>query len=121
MNYKDLKIYQLADELRSELYKELIKIPDFWKIKEVRQTIDSSSSAATNIAEGHGRQRHPKDHIRFLEYSLTSSDETQDHSKALFALRLISKDKSEYFVKKYTTLSIWTLRFTNSVRKKHNL
>lgn len=121
MNYEDLRIYQLANKLRNELYQELIKIPCYWKIKEVNQAIDSSSSAVSNIVEGHGRRFYPKDFYRFLNISMASSDETQDHVIALHNRGHLNEMKSDYFTKKYKTLSIQTLNLMNSLRKRYNL
>ena len=121
MHYKDLRIYQLANKLRKELYEELIKIPHHWNIKEVGQAMDSSSSAVSNIVEGHGRRFYPKEYFRFLDISMSSSDETQDHVIALRIKAHMDSGRADYFEKKYKTLSIQTLNLMNRIRKRYNL
>jgi len=119
MDYNDLRIYQLAKKLQNELYQDIIKIQYSWKIAEVDQVKRSSSSSSSNIVEGFGRKFYPKDFFRFLNISLASSDETQNHIITLNSKGYLDKIKSDYFVKNYKTLSIQTLNFMNFLRKKH--
>jgi len=121
MNYEDLRIYQLAKKLREELQQELAKIPHYWRIREVDQAVRSSCSATSNIVEGHGRRFHPRDFCRFLVIAMASSDETQDHLIALQIRHYLSKEKSDYFIKKFRTLSIQILNFINCLRKRYRL
>ena len=121
MNYKDLRIYQLALRLRDELNEELRKIPNNWSNDDVRQIKRSSSSSVSNIVEGYGRRFYPKDLKRFIITSLTSSDETQNHVCSLGKDGYLTIEKSNYFQKEYKTLSIQTLNYLNYIRKKHNI
>lgn len=121
MNYKDLRIYQLAAKLRDELHEELRKIPNSWSVEDVKQARRSSSSTLANIVEGYGRRFYPKDIILFLTRSITSSDETQNHARSLGKDSYITMEKSYYFQNKYKTLSIQTLNYLNYLRKKHNI
>jgi len=116
MNYKDLRIYQLAHKLRRELYQNLIKIPHHWNIKEVGQAINSSSSSVSNIVEGFGRKFYQREFFRFLDMSMASSDETQDHVIALRVKGHLDRSKADYFENKYKTLSIQTLNMMNTIR-----
>jgi four helix bundle protein len=117
MNYKDLRIYKLADRLRKELYEELIKIPHYRSIKEVAQAIDSSSSCVSNIVEGYGRKFYQKEFFRFLSISMASSDETQDHVIALKIRKHLNDERAKYFENSYKALSIQTLNMMNVIRK----
>lgn len=121
MKYEDLKIYQLAKKLRDELYQDLIKIPHYWKNKEVDQAIRSSSSSVSNIVEGFGRRFYPKDFYRFLDISLASSDETQNHVLSLHEKGHLNDEKSAYYVKSFKTLSIKTLNFMNYLRRRFRI
>ena len=121
MNYEDLKIYQLARKLRDELHKELKMIPHYWSIDDVKQVLDSSSSAVANIVEGHGRKFYPRDNYRFLNISMASSDETQNHIIVLTSDGYINEIRGNYFKTKFKTLSILTLKYMNWIRKKYNL
>lgn len=116
MHYKDLRIYQLANKLRKELYQELIAIPHYWNVKEVGQAIDSSSSAVSNIVEGFGRKFYQREFFRFLDMAMASSDETQDHVIALRTKGHLSEKRANYFENNYKTLSIQTLNMMNKIR-----
>jgi four helix bundle protein len=75
--YEDLDAWQLADELRREVVALTETGPASKDFKFRDQIRDAVSSAARNIAEGFGRFR-PADFARFMEYSLSSTMETQD-------------------------------------------
>ena len=115
MRLEDLKIYNIAVNLRNELHKELNLIPDSWRIKDVKQIRESSASIPANIAEGFGRRYYPRDFIHFLIIALGSSEETKNHIGSLVTNRLISSEKGEYFFKNYRDLSV---RITNYIRYK---
>jgi len=75
--YEDLEAWQLADELRREVLALTETGPASRDFKFRDQIRDAVSSAARNIAEGFGRY-HPPDFARFMQYSLSSTMETQD-------------------------------------------
>ena len=62
-----------------------------------------------------------KDFIKFLDYSITSSDETQNHTRSLGVDGHLTPEKSNYYQRNYKTLSIQTLNYLNYHRKKHTL
>jgi four helix bundle protein len=78
--YEGLEAWQLADELKREVYALTANGPaakDF----EFRDQIRASAASSTkNIAEGFGRFN-PGDNARFLEISVSSTMETQDALK----------------------------------------
>ena len=78
--FEDLEAWQLANELKIEVY-SLIKDGPAAKDFEFRNQIrDSAASATKNIAEGFGRFR-PKVFAKFMEYAVGSLMETQDSLK----------------------------------------
>jgi four helix bundle protein len=78
--YEDLEAWQIADELKREVY-ALTETGPASKDFECRNQIRASAASATkNIAEGFGRF-HPGDNARFVEISLASTMETQDSLK----------------------------------------
>jgi len=78
--YEDLEAWQIADELKREVY-ALTETGSASKDFKFRDQIrDSAASSTKNIAEGFGRF-HPGDNARFVEISLTSTMETQDSLK----------------------------------------
>jgi four helix bundle protein len=78
--YEDLEAWQIADELKREVYALTETGPastDFDFCQHIRS---SAASATKNIAEGFGRFR-PADNARFVEFSVSSTMETQDSLK----------------------------------------
>jgi four helix bundle protein len=78
--YEDLEAWQLADDLKREVY-ALIKDGPASRDFEFRDQIrDSAASVTKNIAEGFGRFR-PREFAKFMEYAIASLMETQDSLK----------------------------------------
>ena len=78
--YEDLEAWQLADELKREVY-ALTEAGPTLKDFEFRNQIRGSASSSTkNIAEGFGRFR-PADFARFMEFAVSSAMETKDSLK----------------------------------------
>jgi four helix bundle protein len=78
--YEDLEAWQIADELKREVYALTATGPSSMDFKFRNQIRDSAASATKNIAEGFGRFR-PADNARFVEFSVSSSMETKDSLK----------------------------------------
>ena len=107
--------------MASEINKLVKKNPYYWKNKETDQVIRSSDSIHSNIVEGWGRRFYGRDFIKFLNYSLSSSDETQDHLVALYNGKHIIKEDYKKYWKAYKDLSIRILNYINYQKKKHNI
>ena len=121
MIFSNLRIYNISIDLVEELQVFVKQIPGFWKIKEVDQILRSSSSVAANIVEGYARKVYPKEYIRFLNFALGSSDETQCHIALLYVKKHISKKDYEYFLKKYKNLSIKILNLIKRIRDEKKI
>src|SRR6478752_9922800 len=78
--YEALEAWQIADELKREVYALTATGPasrDF----EFRDQIRASAASSTkNIAEGFGRFR-PAENAHFVEFSVASTMETKDSLK----------------------------------------
>src|SRR3989304_2696289 len=84
MNYKDLEVWQIAKELSVEIHKMSLTLPKFEMYEEGSQIRRSSKSIRSNIVEGYGRRRYKNEFLRFITYSIASTDETIDHLETLF-------------------------------------
>jgi four helix bundle protein len=76
--FQDLVAWQLAHELKCEIFTSTSSGPasrDFEYKDQIRR---AGSSAPANIAEGFGRFR-PKDFARFLEFACASLVEIENH------------------------------------------
>ena len=78
--YEDLEAWQIADELKREVYALTAKCPASRDLRFCDQIRDSAASSTKNIAEGFGRFQ-PGDNARFVEISLASTMETKDSLK----------------------------------------
>jgi len=121
MNYKDLKIWKLANEISIEIHKMTLSLPDFEKYEIGSQIRRSSKSVKSNIVEGYGRKNYKADLLKFLRYALASNDETLDHLDILFQTQSL-KDEILYTTlkNKIVTLGKMLLNFIKSVLKNHN-
>ena len=77
-DFRDLVAWQLAYELKCDVFAFTATRPASIDFKYRDQIRDSSASAPANISEGFGRFR-PRDFARFLEYARASVMETQNH------------------------------------------
>jgi four helix bundle protein len=78
--YEDLEAWQIADELKREVYALTATGAAFKDFEYCNQIRDSAASSTKNIAEGFGRFN-PGDNARFVEISVASTMETKDSLK----------------------------------------
>ena len=121
MNYKDLEIWKLANEITIEIHNMTLLLPDFEKYEIGSQIRRSAKSVKSNIVEGYGRKNYKADLLKFLRFALASNDETIDHLDTLFLTQSL-KD-SELFISlktKIIKLGKMLINFIKSVIKNHN-
>jgi four helix bundle protein len=75
--FEDLDAWQVADELRLEMYALTAIGPASRDIKFCSQIRDAASSATRSISEGFGRF-YPGDFAHFMDFSIASVMEIQD-------------------------------------------
>ena len=121
MNYKDLKIWKLANEVSIDIHKMTLSLPDFEKYEIGSQIRRSSKSVKSNIVEGYGRKNYKADLLKYLRYALASNDETLDHLDILFQTESLKDEVLFIALKnKIITLGKMLLNFIKSVLKNHN-
>jgi four helix bundle protein len=76
--YQDLECWQLANELKLEVYALVNNSSARHDLKFRDQIIDAARSGTRNIAEGFGRYHHPE-FARFLGFAKASILETHNH------------------------------------------
>ena len=114
--YEDLKVYKIALKLSNDIERLVKILPASERFRHVDQILRSSRSVVANIAEGFGRKKFKKDFIRFLTYSVSSSDETQVHLRLIFNGRLIKREKYLSLKRGYKDLSIRLVNYINSIK-----
>ncbi len=120
MNYKDLEVWQIARELSIEIHRMTLSLPKFEMYEEGSQIRRSSKSIRSNLVEGFGRRRYKNDFIRFITYSIASTDESIDHLETLFETSSL-KDEQLYtlLLDRLNLLVKKLIRFLQSIEKQH--
>ena len=99
MSYKNLMIWEIANEIVLEIHEMTIHdLPKFEMFETGSQIRRSSKSIKSNIVEGYGRRGYQQEFIHFLTIALGSTLETADH------LETLSQTKSLTDVRKYKEL-----------------
>ena len=120
MDYKDLKIWQLAREISIDIHKMTLDLPKYEMYEIGAQIRRSSKSIRSNIVEGFGRRKYKNDFIKFLIYSVASKDESIDHLETLFETNsLRDEDQYKEIHGKLSELGKMLNGFIESVSKHH--
>jgi four helix bundle protein len=121
MNYRNLKIWKLADEIIVDIHRmTLNEIPRFEIYETGSQIRRSSKSVKSNIVEGFGRRQSKKEFLMFLRYAIASNDETLDHLETLFKVgSLKNRVLYEDLQQKITELGRMLYGFLKAVEKNH--
>ena len=77
-DFKDLDVWQVARDLRTEMYKVARWLPDFEKFALATQIRRAASSVTANIAEGFGRFSY-QENAQFCRQARGSLFELRDH------------------------------------------
>jgi four helix bundle protein len=120
MNYKDLEVWRIARELSIEIHRMTLTLPKFEMYEEGSQIRRSSKSIRSNIVEGYGRRRYKNEFIKFIIYSIASTDETIDHLEILFETESL-QDKVLFnkLLEKSNLLGKKLIKFLEAVEKQH--
>jgi four helix bundle protein len=123
MNYRDLEIWKLANEVVVEIHRLTIQeLPSFELFETGSQIRRSSKSVISNIVEGFGRRSSKKEFLNFLRFSLASNDETLDHLETLFQTgSLKNKQKYEQIKQRNEELGRKLNMFIKAVEKNHRV
>lgn len=122
ISFRELEIYRMAHQLAVEIHKmTLSELPTYERFEEASQIRRASKSIPTNIAEGFGRRRYKAEFIRFLIYSHASCDETLVHVQILKDTFSLLKERSDYFISSYETLSKKINLFIQAVERHHKV
>ena len=76
-NHRELIVWQVADELRMEVYQLTARSPASRDFKFCDQLRDAVSGIPSNIAEGF-RRKSSTDYARFITYAFSGMDETEE-------------------------------------------
>ena len=121
MNYKDLEIWRIANEIVIQIHHMTINdLPKFELYETGSQIRRSSKSVKSNIVEGFGRRKSKPEFIHYLSMALSSNDETIDHLETLYYTKSLNDDqKFETLKEQLIELGKKLNLFLCSVRKNH--
>jgi four helix bundle protein len=121
MNYKDLEIWKIADEMAVEIHKMTLNdLPKFEMFEVGSQIRRSSKSVKSNIVEGFGRRNYKLEFLHFLSVAIASNDESIDHLETLFETgSLKNREKYEALIVRMNELGRKLNLFIQSVEKQH--
>ena len=118
MNLKDLRIYNIANEIGDEVW-EIVDKWDYYKKDTIgKQFVRSADSISANIAEGFGRF-HFKENKNFLYYSRGSAYETLDWLLKSNRRKIIDANKAELLRVKIEGFLIKLNAYIKSIGKKN--
>lgn len=122
MDYKDLEIWQLAQEIVIDIHRMTLEnLPKFEMYEQGSQIRRSSKSVKSNIVEGFGRRKYKQEFIRFLIFAQASNDETIDHLDTLFKTESLEDESIYYKINEQLNILGKKLnRFIQSVEESHN-
>ena len=99
LDFTDLKVWQLAHELKLEIYEFTKLLPESEKFNRVAQLKRSISSVSANIAEGFGRF-HYQENIQFCRQARGSLEESRDYLITSRDLKEASEDICDNLIDK---------------------
>ena len=97
-----------------------LNLPKFEMYEEGSQIRRSSKSIRSNIVEGYGRRRYKNEFIRFITFSIASTDETIDHLETLNETEsLTNKELFNSLLERANLLDKKLIRFLEAVESQH--
>lgn len=110
-NFRNLKVWEKSHELVLDIYKITETFPSKEKFRLTSQMIRSTSSIATNIAEGCGKDS-IKDYLRYIQIAIGSSNELE--YQLLLSKDLHYLSENEYIVLNTKNINarrmLWSLK-----------
>lgn len=98
-NFIDLKAWQMAHDIRKDVYRLIVQLPESEKFNLVSQLRRASTSIAANIAEGFGRF-HFQENIQFCRQARGSLEEVNDAILFAVEMKLVSEKESNALLAK---------------------
>jgi four helix bundle protein len=110
--FEDLDAWQVADELRLEVYALTATGPASADFKFCSQIRDAAASATRNISEGFGRF-YPGDFAHFMDFSMASVMEIQDCLRDGIARKHFTPDRTH----KAQSLTVRSLQVSKGLKR----
>jgi len=116
VNFENLRIYQLAEQLADHVWSSVAAWDSFAKDTVGKQLVRAADSIGANIAEGSGRGS-SQDYRRFLRISRGSLYETLHWLRRAYMRRLLSAKQTKQIRQIISELSPTLHAYLRSVSK----
>jgi four helix bundle protein len=116
VNFENLRIYQLAEQLADHVWSSVATWDSFAKDTVGKQLVRAADSIGANIAEGSGRGS-SQDYRRFLRISRGSLYETLHWLRRAYMRRLLSAKQTKQIREIISELSPTLNAYLRSVSK----
>ncbi len=117
MEFEDLLIWKLSEELTIEIYKEFTSCRDYAFRDQIQR---AAISLMNNISEGYER-RNDKEFRHFLRITKGSAGEIRSMLRVAPKLGYISLEKSELLIDKCKRLSMLTAGLIRKISQDQSL
>ena len=91
--YEQLEVYKRSVALVKPLHALVARFPDYERFELANQMRRACKSVPTNIAEGHGRRKSPKEFCHFLSIALGSCNEMRVHFEIARVLEYVTQEE----------------------------
>lgn len=116
--YRDLNVYQEAHRLGVDIHRFSMKLPKFELYETGSQIRRASKSISANLVEGYGRRRYRADYVKFLIYSQSTCDETNEWLVYIRDLYEDLRAEAQEFVDSVDSLGRQINLYIQSVEKR---
>ena len=113
--YKELKVWQKAIELVTDIYKATSRFPDKERFGLISQINRATVSIPSNIAEGAGRNS-DKEFLYFLSIAHASSYETETQLIISYNLNYLSAEELDILTEKINEWQKMSYSFQSKLR-----
>lgn len=103
--FRDLKVYQLSYQLAMEIFEETKNFPKEERFSLTDQIRRSSRSIPANIAEAWKKRKYKNAFVFKMTDCSGEASETTVWLDMAFDCKYISKDRHQYFKKKYDEIN----------------
>ncbi|MDB9527036.1 four helix bundle protein [Oscillatoria sp. CS-180] len=117
--FRELEVYQLAEELSDEIWKIVVNWDFFAKDTVGKQLVRSADSVGANLAEGAGRGSY-RDNRRFITIARGSLIETQHWLRRAQARNLLTPDQTQRLKPLINKLAPKLNAYRNAITKMAN-
>ena len=116
-NFRKLRVWELSSELGQKAFEVSVEIQTSFNRDMCKQLRRSSASIAANISEADDHES-ALEKARFLQYSVASASETENHIQALRDINSMSYKDFEDLMKRLVSVRRMLRKLLERVRER---